>query len=755
MSLSGEGLKGLKITLKTLLGGNFADAEFDVRIDQNNRMVIKAKALQAEKILKRLQDVFSSHGCLEVEFPFYLQPRAASQQASSAASLSLQPSHASQPQPSPSHSEPAIEQRFPVLVSPLVKLGLTGNEVFARLFSEPTLRNFGTIIEWAKREDKKKTVFFYPCKSTRDAELRTSQISFFKTILAQASWQDLYNAFREHQPITLPVPKDNILFSDNDKQGQGPLSDCLDQIFKIHSKGGEKGQKFVLFDAEGLLKYIVSPNFELMPGNGSGNGNEDQVEIAADWDHILAYLSRISSRGLIFRAEGGRLYPGAVSPNYAIQADTIIDFLIDCSGSMQEVFGKLKTCLKATIEQLSKKDIDPNATTIRLCCFGAGKDYPVLEFPLAKFGEISRQIDNLQDPANGTPLYEALTKLCKRYQSVRNRIVNYVCVLISDGEENVSWNVEFQHEEHAFAKKTQRLTDALDILKKVSQPPKFFSIEIGTKIDERVLSNLQAILDGERINVNNNLSNFEKFYQYLEALSKCRSLYLFIQEGVPAFRLKSLQGEISFSDQALDRSKAFEVNGAEYQAVGVPSLERKDRKDNVETGSINGVNGVNPGDGVSGVNGVGVNGVNGVNGAQPSQPQDTKDDKDRRIEELTARLASAQIELEKQRQLGVQLGQLAQKQAGHVEQIEQAMARLETRGALGAEPSKNAPRQHDEAQHQPSRPEPEQARGPLEQARAQPQLAQGQPGGARRNADCSEQDSREQDNATTRWCSVC
>ncbi len=306
--------------------------------------------------------------------------------------------------------------------------------------------------------------------------------------------------------------------------GNGPLSSYVEHLFAIRE---ESGKFFVRFDLNGLAKLITPPRFFLgEPAVEAASAVDASRTIRVNRTHFTAYMSVLLNHG-VFLHEGQhqRLYPIAFHGERAIQQSTVIDFAIDCSGSMRSVFPRLKQMLTDVVNALPRT-LDPHATRIRIAPFSShDAHFPASEFLLHERPAIIAAINSLSDPidTHQTALYKFLVQQFQFFRTLTD--VNVVCVLISDGGDNDS-----QEKYKPNATESDRLSITLRVLGQAVSPPKFFSLEIGT-LTEHVLETIKQKTAGTRIQVGSTLDNFTAFSDHLSQLGMIRLFLHFIQEA--------------------------------------------------------------------------------------------------------------------------------------------------------------------------------------------------------------------------------
>ncbi len=524
-------MKGLQAAFVTLLKVDPEDPGFEVTESADKQeIIIKTPAVNRDALISRLQEIFKSHGHTIGHIPFQLQPVSANS------------------------SNGQSFQQFPKVAFPLVDIrDLTGNQIFERLFNKAIgEEGTGNIMRWQEASGQNgQTIYYYVCQSEVEANLRKAQVAIFKSILSHATLEDLYFALAKDSLKPLTVPGDY-------STGNGPLTPHLENLFSVRK---ESGDKFVVrFDCIGLLKCIISPQFVL----GVSSSSMDALtpaEIRVNQAHFMAYMSTLLNQGILLQEHHDRLYPIALHGRYAIQQDTLIDFAIDCSSSMLNVFLRLKQVLVNVVKEFPKI-LDTHATRVRVSRFGSKtSNFPMFEFPLTQWEELVAQISSLPGPVDGeqTAIYQFLARQYESFANLRN--VNIVSVLISDGGDNDS-AVEYKPNDE----QNDRLSIALRPLENAISPPQFFSVEIG-QLTEAVLEIIKQKTVGKRIPVGDGLENFQAFFNYLSGLGLSRFFLNFIQQ-TRRFRLPVVEGKIVIAEREdyLVPNEPFQINGIHYTA---------------------------------------------------------------------------------------------------------------------------------------------------------------------------------------------
>jgi len=499
-----------------------------------NTLTIKPDVnIDYKAFLADIQKAFKSHADTAVHIPFRLNT--ASQQA---------------------------RMQFPQIQYPLLSLSelksLDVTKILEKLFGKAALENIGHQLKWETvTTTSGQVIYRTPC-AKKDFYLRDAQIKKYKYILSHASWDNLYLALSSSNSHYI---KDTTS-DDSEILGSGPLSQHLEQLFFIRE---ENGKKVIYIDFEGLIKCIVAPQFDDLLLQESSSSFEPSV-ITVDKTHFMLYMSTIlkQSQGILLHEhQEQQLLPISIACRNAIQSKTLIDFVIDCSGSMQNVFTQLKSLLKELINKMhSDNSLDKYATSIRVSRFGSkGSNFPIITLPLTEIGELQRTIDEFEQPKQQTAIYQFMQKQHGFYKSL-SEDYNIVSILITDGQDNDSEEMYKPN-----ASKTDELSKAMDSLAKQTNPPQYFSIEIGENIDEMVLEIIKLATNGTRIKAGNNLEDFKLIFDHLGHMSLYRNFMYFAQEA-RKFKLPVIEGStvISSKDNYLDPNKPFTINGVSCTA---------------------------------------------------------------------------------------------------------------------------------------------------------------------------------------------
>jgi len=445
----------------------------------------------------------------------------------------------------------AVELEFPHIDFPLVEIEkLTGKEVFERLFSPELRENNGNIVHWQTSIGKNKQIVYSYQGEVGETDIRTLQVNLFRQILSHASRADLYQALAAGSFQSLPVPPQDILYSKK-ITGTGPLAYHL-QNNDLLTIRNDQGKPVVLFDALGLAKCLLAPKFTLETSNpaaASFSSDGYNAEISFNEGDFLSYMSTLLNQGIFMHLKDERLYPVSFPHAQAIQALTMVNFIIDCSGSMGSSMSKLKKHLKTIMERLYK-DMDPTATFIRLSPFNS-IIFPAIELALTEKDTLIREIDKLS-AADGTALYQAIVKSAE--YALTKPTMNKVDIYITDGGE-----LNSPPEYYPNTDNTDLLSQILRALQKDQNPPQSFSIEIG-ELTDAILQVIQQKTNGHRIQANNDLSSFDMIYNYAGqfVLSRC---YLDFVQQTREFRLPVLEGQVILSEQSLNPQSSFSING--------------------------------------------------------------------------------------------------------------------------------------------------------------------------------------------------
>jgi len=519
---------GLTATFINLLNADYDNPGFSVLGPVDGKYTLKTTAEAAPALLKELHQAFQSHGHTLERMPYQIKAL----------------------------SDPktqAVEVEFPRIDFPLVDIErLSGKEIFERLFSPEIRENNGNIVHWtASKGTNQQTVYSY-IGEAGETDIRTLQVNLFRQILSHASRADLYQAFAEGSFKSLPVPEPKVLYSKN-MTGTGPLAPHLknDSLLTIRDN---QGKPVVLFDALGLAKCLLAPKFTLEAFNPAAatcsSSDGYNTEITFNESDFLSYMSTLLNHGIFMHVKDDLLYPVAYPHAQAIQSLTLIDFVIDCSGSMAgEPIERLKTHLTNIIERLYT-EMDPMATFIRFSPFNTTL-LPPVEFPLTQKSKLIEEIKKLF-ATGGTQLYEAIVKSAEYALTKTN--MNKVSIYMTDGQDTSCMGDIYNPNNYS----SNLFRNTLNDLKNDRNKPKFFSIEIGDLTDA-ILQQIQQITTGERIQANSDLSNFDIIYNYVHQFGLSRRYIDFYQKAC-SFRLEVLQGKISISQKSLDPTEAFSIN---------------------------------------------------------------------------------------------------------------------------------------------------------------------------------------------------
>jgi len=522
-------MKGLQAAFVTLLKANLENPGFEVtESNDEQEIIIKTPSDNRAALINKLQEIFKSQGHTIEHIPFQLQPVSAN-----------------------GANTERVDQ-FPKVEFPLVDIqNLNGNAIFERLFNEEIRKSTGNMSWQAAVGQNGQTVYYYVCQSEIDTNLRKAQVDVFKSILSHATLQDLYLALAKDSSKPLTVPNHPSI-------GSGPLTPHLENLFSVRKE--EEGKFVVRFDCIGLVKCIISPQFFL--GASSASMDVSTVtEIRVNKAHFMAYMSTLLNQGILLQEQGDRLYPIAFQGRFAIQQNTLIDFAIDSSGSMQAVFPYLKGVLVDVLREFPKI-LDPHATRVRISRFGSKtSNFSMFEFSLAELEQLVRQIYALPNPVDNeqTAIYQFLVKQYQNFRSLED--VNIVSVLISDGGDNDSAESYKPNDEQ-----TDRLSMTLQSLEDMLSPPQFFSVEIG-QLAELILEKIKQKTRGTRIQVGNGLENFNVFFNELKKLGLSRYFSQFVQQ-TRRFKLPFVDGQIIIAEPEnyLLANEPFQINGVSYTA---------------------------------------------------------------------------------------------------------------------------------------------------------------------------------------------
>lgn len=527
-------LDGLNATFVTLLKEDPENPSFTATESQDGKhVVIKTPSKNAERLLASLKDIFKSHSNTAAHVPFkvnILSTASTTQQATIAFST--------------------INYNL-FNISEIEKLN--ANQILEKFFGITKLQDIGQP-EWKTNHTQNgQIIYSHQCTSKRDVSLRKNQIDSYKSILSHATWNDLYSALAVNNSHCIP---DNAA-NDSEEMGNGPLSSHLEQLFCIRE---EDGKFIIYFDCRGLIKCILAPQLELQ----TQQHNSSYSQIFIDKLHFMKYMSIVLSQDvLLHKHQEGKLLPITIGCNNALQSNTLIDFAVDCSGSMESVFPELKKLLKVLIQRLhDHKSLDNHATTIKLSRFGSrNSTFPSIVLPLTQLQILFDTIDGFAKPDQQTAIYQFLHQQHTYYKSLDN--YNIVSILVSDGQDNDSESIYKLN-----ATKDDVLSKTLSSLAKAISPPQFFSIEIGDRIDELVLDIIKQATNGTRIKAGNDLHDFKLIFDHIGQLSLYRSFIHFAQE-TRQFKLPAIEGKITIADPVhyLEPDRLFTINGTDCVAT--------------------------------------------------------------------------------------------------------------------------------------------------------------------------------------------
>jgi len=534
-------LDGLNATFVTLLEANVEDPGFEVREDEEN-FVITTSSSNTHELSEKLENIFKSHWNTARHIPFKLNP---------------------------SNNQNNINQNttpFPQVKHPLLSISDIQQaiaqhgtkQIIKKLFGKEILDSTGIPPAWQETQSQNnhQAVYYYICKNELDIRLRNSQIDAYKHILSHATWEELYLtlATNNSQPLT----NKNM---DSNEVGTGPLSFHLEKLFFIRE---ESGKSVVYFDCIGLIKCIIAPKFTQTDQQLT---SPTKSEILVNKLHFMTYMATLlhPSQGILLHERTKQqLLPIAVQCHHAIQSSTLIDFGIDCSGSMNDVFPRVKTLLKDLITALhDHPSLDNHATWIRLSRFGSKKtEFQPIEYNLTEFSTLIKAVDGFSRPDQETAMYQFIQKQFASFKCSDKH--NIVSILLSDGKDNDS---ELKYKPNL--EKNDELSKTLSSLENDTSPPKFFSIEIGNLVDEIVLEAIKNATHGERIKAENGLENFHVFFNHLGKLAMYRSFIHFAQQA-RQFKLPSIEGKFTIVDDPnnyLTPDLQFKMNSQDYVAT--------------------------------------------------------------------------------------------------------------------------------------------------------------------------------------------
>ena len=112
---------------------------------------------------------------------------------------------------------------------------------------------------------------------------------------------------------------------------------------------------------------------------------------------------------------------------------TLINYIIDESGSMWEIAGQVRSGFNEYIEELRKTTDGEVAVT--LTKFSTFETTPYVATPLA---EVPRLDENGYNPSGSTALYDAVANTIKRVDAQVDSDTKVITVIMTDGEENSS-----------------------------------------------------------------------------------------------------------------------------------------------------------------------------------------------------------------------------------------------------------------------------------------------------------------------------
>lgn len=569
-------------------------------VDSKERELIFTVAKEnADKLLKELSTVFQSHGHTVERFPFRLvklksveaaKATAISKNAASNMTITGGPTGGSA-------GAPAIAQNenidLPKADFPLLDIdSVDGSEIFERLFSAEFRATFGKI-DWKKTKALNgQDVYYYDCPTEIENTFSEAQIKIFKNVLSHASWNDLYYALAKDRAKPL-----NVSDAIKNTSGNGPLKPHLDVLFRGKM---EEGKFVIRFDYRGLMQCMLSPKFKIVPeasvapsatvvqaddatatATVQSTLQSNKVEIRVDYAHFLAYMSTLLHEGVFLYEKGNRIIPIGLNRSHALSpvSSTLIDFSIDCSGSMfnatvtnakgvvVSVFAQLIVLLKAIVDKLPNH-LDINNTVVRFSPFGGQLDVlKSVEFPLSEINKLHLELDSMAVKTRQemhTALFQFLTNKYRSYlQDAKKSNHNIVHILITDGGDNNSPQVYHLNSDGSWFKAV------LNDLDQGGQSLQFYSLEIGSNIEKDVLESINKITQGERINVGTHFENMQPFYDDLKKLRNFQYLIKFVQGDLKNFKLKVVEGEVTNprdETASLDPAIPFTMNDTVYMA---------------------------------------------------------------------------------------------------------------------------------------------------------------------------------------------
>lgn len=507
------------LLLCSLLNKNTENAGFTVSLDNNQEAVITT---QNQALVTQLNKVLRSPESVRANINYTVELKGSSRS-----------------------SVVPVEPNYADLKLPELKHGI-GKNVFEKLFGQSNLQRIGCPA-WNQELENNLFIITALCEDELE-ELAIEQIQKYLKMLTSASFNQLREALALDKPLKLGQVQ------------SGALSQNADKI--LYMTKGDGGKAIACFDFGLLLRCLSVPQFITT----QQNDNTDHIKFKIN--DFMSYLSTILNEGFLLHipeSKDGKAEARPICFNAAraVPLEIVISLVLDCSGSMSNVFDEYLDQVMLFIKELAKKEEYQHAK-IRIQPF-ATELFPPIERILAEKESLIDYLKRLSSNDDTLLNHAVLTEL--QTLQARSQTITGSVAVFTDGQDNKSTPETNQ----ALAKLTSEL-------KNDGNPPRVFAFSLGEQYDKLKCSELARLTGGSH----HHLKDINEFTHYLSAhldeYCRARRLVRFIEEESKRIVTVAVrEGEIAVSENTIAIPNSFSINGGPAYSVklGGRPLEAK------------------------------------------------------------------------------------------------------------------------------------------------------------------------------------
>lgn len=437
----------------------------------------------------------------------------------------------------PLAAETLVEPVYPM---PLILKQGIGMAVFERLFGATLLKRLGQI-KWTAETGQADSHILYAHCEEELLDFTELQIKKYKDILSHASFLELRQALTEDDKQYSPLK--------GKSNAPGILAQNIEKI--LYFKTDLNQQKSIYFDFGLLAKCLTPPDIKAHPGKDE---KENHFEIRINKNHLMSYLSILFKEGFILHItengdQKGEARPICFNMQRALPVNNVLSLILDTSFSMKTGFDEYIKHVKQFVAKVADEK-DFSEAHIRISVFN-DKYERCQDFSPHQIVDIPAFLDTLE--ANGNTYLNGT--LCEELSYIKRQVdENAIVVLFTDGEDNKT-----------SAEKSRELEEVTAGFKRSCNPPKIYSLGLGSSYNKEKLTELAVITGGEHIKLNK-IEDFDAILAHLDKMGKVRRLTRFIQE-MKAFSVPAYEGEVTISPNTISVPGAFSVDETDYYVV--------------------------------------------------------------------------------------------------------------------------------------------------------------------------------------------